>query len=76
MHGTACVRDLKNFLTFLESSTSLDKKFLIYEPNKINIKQFFVILFFAAYSTICRNHWSDIFVYDMYFLIYNNTIIG
>ena len=32
--------------------------------------------FFAAYSTICRNHWSDIFVYDMYFLIYNNTIIG
>ena len=49
MHGTACVRDLKNFLSYLESSTSLDKKFLIYEPNKINInKQFFVILFFRC----------------------------
>ena len=47
MHGTACVRDLKNFLSYLESSTSLDKKFLIYEPKKI-IKQFFVILFFRC----------------------------
>ena len=32
--------------------------------------------FFAAYSTLCRDHWSDLFVYEMYFLIYNNTIIG
>ena len=32
--------------------------------------------FFAAYSTLCRDHWSDLFVYEMYFLIYNNAIIG
>ena len=78
MHGTACVSDLKNFISYLESSTSLDKKFPIYGPNKINIKQFFVILFFRClfHPLSWSLHWSDLFVYEMYFLIYNNTIIG